>query len=332
MVKCLIIAPNEGGVEYHRLFKPSDLLTKTGKFEMYSTNMLNHSNLDVLDEGFDWVIFSRMLCVEDVDISSDVLQAVKRSGAKIVVDIDDHWKLHHGHILEKHWRKMKFEQRTVFALTNADMVWTTHRHLADQIPNENVHVIPNAIDPTEGQWQPSRVEDYSIGWFGSAAHEKDVETIESQFTAWSRVNASVKVLSPYNDKQAKVWLSIAKSLGGCDMMNTQDIWNYAKMYDHVSVSIAPLADNVFNSFKSELKAIEAGFKGKAFMCTKMHPYTICCTKENSELFRPSNLIASLNRMKDTNYRNDKAESLSEMVRKNYDLREVNKLREQTLSE
>lgn len=332
MTKCLIIAPNEGGVEYHRLFKPSDLLSKTGRFEMYSTNMLNHSNFDVLDEGFDWVIFSRMLCVEDVDISEDVLQAVKKSGAKIVVDVDDYWKLHHGHLLEQHWRKMKFEQRTVFALKNADMVWTTHNHLADQIPNRNVHVIPNAIDPTEEQWQPSKVEYYSIGWFGSAAHEKDVETIETQFTAWSRANPSVKVLSPYNEKQAKVWVSIAKSLGGCDMINTQDIWNYAKMYDHVSVSIAPLADNVFNSFKSELKAIEAGFKGKAFMCTKMHPYTICCTKENSELFRPSNLIASLNKMKDANYRNDKAEALSEMVRKNYDLREVNKMRKQTLSE
>ena len=330
MTKCLIITPNQGGVEYHRLFRPSDLLTKTGRFEMYHTNILNHSNFDVLDEGFDWVIFSRMLCVEDVDISQDVFDAVKKSGAKIVVDVDDYWKLHHGHLLEKHWHKMKFEQRTVFALKNADMVWTTHTHLADQVPNKNVHVIPNAIDPTEEQWQPSKVEDYRIGWFGSAAHEKDVETIAKQFTNWKRSNPSVKVLSPYNEHQSYVWLGIAKSLGECGMMNTMDVWNYGKMYDQVSVSIAPLADNVFNSFKSELKAIEAGFKGKAFMCTKMHPYTLCCTKGNSELFRPSNLIKSLNRMKDKAYREDKAITLSEHVRRLYDLRVVNKLREQLL--
>lgn len=331
MTKCLIIAPNEGGVEYHRMFKPSDLLSKTGRFEMYYTNLLNHSNFDVLDEGFEWVIFSRMLSVEDVDISEDVLQSVKKSGAKIVVDVDDYWKLHNGHMLESHWRKMKFEHRIKYALSNADMVWTTHNHLADQIPNKNVHVIPNAIDPTEKQWQPSKVEEYSIGWFGSAAHEKDVKTISKQFRSWSSKNKGVKVISPYNEKQKRIWLSIAQSLGECDMVATQDIWNYGRLYDHVSVSIAPLADNVFNSFKSELKAIEAGFKGKAFMCTKMHPYTICCTKDNSELFRPSSLIKSLNKMKDANYRNDKAEALSEMVRKNYDLCNVNLLREQLLS-
>lgn len=329
-MKILIVTPNQGGVEYHRLFKPFILLAASEGYEVSHVNLLNYTNFDVLDEGFDYVVFSRILCVEDFDISDDVLDHVKRSGAKLIVDVDDYWKLHSGHLLENHWRKMKFEQRTMFALSNADMVWTTHNQLADLIPNKNAVVIPNAIDPTEAQWQPSKVDDYSIGWFGSPAHERDVLTIAGQFRNWRKNSKGVKVFSPYNEDKAMVYIRIAYSLGECDLVSTTDVWNYGKMYDNVSVSIAPLADNYFNTCKSELKAIEAGFKGKAFMCTKMHPYTLCCTNENSVLFRPSNLIKGLDAMKDRAFREDKAAKLSEYVRENYDLRRVNELRKQTL--
>jgi hypothetical protein len=328
-MKILVIIPNEGGVEYHRLIKPFTLLADQGH-EVNSVNLLNHSNFDVLENGYDYVVFSRILCIEEIDISIDVLNAVRKSGAKVIVDVDDYWKLHHGHLLERHWRMMKYDARTEFALKNADMVWTTHKHLAAKVDNFNTHVIPNAIDPTEAQWQPSKVDDYSIGWFGSAAHEGDVKTIAGQFRNWSKNNKDVKVYSTYNESQAKIFMRIAHSLGECNLVPSKSVYEYGNMYDLVSVSIAPLSDNSFNACKSELKAIEAGFKGKAFIATKMHPYTICCDVNNSVLFRPSNLIAGLNKMKDEAFREDKAAALSEMVRANYDLRTVNKLREQLL--
>lgn len=327
-MKILIVVPNEGGVEYHRLIKPFTLIGE--RHEVNAVNMLNHSNFDVLNNGYDYVIFSRILCIEEIDISSDVLNAVKKSGAKLIVDVDDYWKLHHGHLLEKHWRYMKFAERTEYALKQADMVWTTHKVLADKIPNKNVYIIPNAIDPTEAQWQPSKVDEYSIGWFGSAAHEVDVKTIANQFRNWRKNNQGVNVYSTYNEHQSHIFMRIAYSLGECNLVPSKSVYEYGNMYDLVSVSIAPLADNSFNVCKSELKAIEAGFKGKAFIATKMHPYTICCNKDNSVLFRPSSLIKGLNQLKDKSFRDDKAAALSEMVRANYDLRKVNKLREQTL--
>jgi processive 1,2-diacylglycerol beta-glucosyltransferase len=326
-MRILLVTANNGGVEYHRLFKPFQLLTE---HHVAQTNVLCPENYDVLDEGWDWVVFSRMLSPHDHDISAEVLTMVKRSGAKVLVDVDDYWRLHHGHILERHWSKMKFEKRTLYALTNADMVWTTHQHLADKVPNANTHIIPNAIDPTEAQWQPSKVDGLSIGWFGSAAHEKDVDTISQPFRYWRRANPSVRVVSTYSEKDPRTFLRIAAALGECDLAPAKDIWNYATLYDMVSVSIAPLADNEFNLCKSELKAIEAGFKGKAFAATKIHPYTLCCDDTNSVLFRPSTLVKKLDRMKDTAFREDIAAALSVKVRENYDLRNVNELREQAL--
>lgn len=328
-MKILLVTANNGGVEYHRLFKPFSLMSEA--HHVAHTNVLCPENYDVLDEGWDWVVFSRMLSPHDEDISAEVLTMVKRSGAKLLVDVDDYWRLHHGHILERHWHRMRFEARAVYALTNADMVWTTHQHLADKVPNANTVIVPNAIDPTEAQWQPYKVEGLSIGWFGSAAHGKDIETISRPFRYWRKANPDVRVVSTYSKKDARTFLLIAAALGECDLAPSKDIWNYATLYDMVSVSIAPLADNAFNLCKSELKAIEAGFKGKAFAATKIHPYTLCCNDANSVMFRPSTLVKQLDKLKDDAFREDIAAALSETVRKNYDLRKVNEIREQTLN-
>jgi glycosyltransferase involved in cell wall biosynthesis len=54
---------------------------------------------------------------------------------------------------------------------------------------------------------------------------------------------------------------------------TQDINRYAFNYNHFDVSLAPLVDSYFNSCKSELKIIEAGFHKKAIIASDVKPYT-----------------------------------------------------------
>jgi glycosyltransferase involved in cell wall biosynthesis len=55
---------------------------------------------------------------------------------------------------------------------------------------------------------------------------------------------------------------------------TQDINKYALNYNYFDVSLAPLIDSVFNSNKSQLKAIEAGFHKKAIIASEVQPYTL----------------------------------------------------------
>lgn len=55
---------------------------------------------------------------------------------------------------------------------------------------------------------------------------------------------------------------------------TKSIESYAKGYNEFDVALAPLVDNSFNKYKSQLKVIEAGFHKKALIAQNYGPYTI----------------------------------------------------------
>lgn len=55
---------------------------------------------------------------------------------------------------------------------------------------------------------------------------------------------------------------------------TEDIKKYAFNYNYFDVSLAPLLENEFNSNKSQLKIIEAGFHKKAVISSEVQPYTL----------------------------------------------------------
>ena len=57
-------------------------------------------------------------------------------------------------------------------------------------------------------------------------------------------------------------------------MWTRDIKHYATHYSNVDVLIAPLKENAFNMYKSELKEIECGFTNTAFIGQDFGAYTI----------------------------------------------------------
>lgn len=55
---------------------------------------------------------------------------------------------------------------------------------------------------------------------------------------------------------------------------TKDIMRYCTHYNDIDVLLVPLEENKFNSFKSELKLIEAGMMGKAAVVSNFGPYQI----------------------------------------------------------
>ena len=55
---------------------------------------------------------------------------------------------------------------------------------------------------------------------------------------------------------------------------TKDMNNYYKHYENIDVLLVPLKENNFNSVKSQLKIVEAGFAHKAIIAQDFGPYTI----------------------------------------------------------
>lgn len=58
---------------------------------------------------------------------------------------------------------------------------------------------------------------------------------------------------------------------------TEDINRYAFNYNSIDVSLVPLVDSEFNSNKSQLKIIEAGFHKKAVILSDVNPYKMDLT-------------------------------------------------------
>ena len=60
---------------------------------------------------------------------------------------------------------------------------------------------------------------------------------------------------------------------------------YYQQYNHVDILLAPLIENHFNSVKSNLKFVEAGFAKIPIIATNFGPYspsTIGCTPINEK--------------------------------------------------
>lgn len=55
---------------------------------------------------------------------------------------------------------------------------------------------------------------------------------------------------------------------------TEDVSKYGSNYNYFDVSLVPLVDNIFNTNKSQLKVIEAGFHKKAIIANETLPYTL----------------------------------------------------------
>ena len=106
---------------------------------------------------------------------------------------------------------------------------------------------------------------------------------------------------------------------------------YATMYNDIDISLVPLINNNFNSFKSQIKIIEAGWFKKAVIVSNVMPYTLDCNNRNSILVSPSKRgygwgTAMKSLILNPNKREDLAEELHEHVTANYNMDVVNKVR------
>jgi hypothetical protein len=295
------------GVEYHRLLMPLHL---TG----YDVTRCVGADFSILNYGFDVVLFNRSLPVK---AQAELIRDLQDEGTRVIVDIDDYWVMKRDHYLGRHPDNKRYQARVMEALTLADEVWTTHDLLAKKVRllNKNVHVIPNAIDPTEEQWQPKEYYQQRIGWAGGITHKADLMLTKG---AWGDV---VPVICGANGD--KEWQDIAKQIP-CRMVEGKHVGEYAHLYEMFDIAIAPLVDTTFNRHKSNLKIIEAGMKGLPIFVQNIHPYTdtakgIHKVNDWTDAIREASAMT-------TEQIQHEGQALREYVLANYDLREVNKLR------
>lgn len=122
---------------------------------------------------------------------------------------------------------------------------------------------------------------------------------------------------------------------------TRDINNYAHNYNHLDISLAPLVENKFNLFKSQLKVVEAGFHKKALIAQDFGAYTLDLTNvfDGSKINPKGNAILIDSRKNHKQWAQSikrlinnpeiiqmMGENLNEMVMDRFDLTKVTKTR------
>lgn len=308
-----IIYHNEGGVEYHRLLKPGQLLHESG----HDVTLCKGASQEMFGM-FDVVIFNRKL---NIVKQKEFIKELQRHGAYVICDIDDYWILPKTHVLYKYYQQIR--KQHIEALTYSDEVWTTHEHLKGYVTklNDNCFVIPNAIDPREPQWQPKKTYGTRIGWAGSPAHFDDLKLTVDHW------GDTIPVICGFN-KDEPEWIRIADMLKG-DYITGMSVYEYGYLYDQFDIAIAPLLVNRFSVCKSNLKIVEAGMKGLPIFVQNTHPYT----DEVKGIFRVDNWATSLQAASAMDAETVKGlgAELRRYVLDNYDLQRINEIRRQRVA-
>lgn len=124
---------------------------------------------------------------------------------------------------------------------------------------------------------------------------------------------------------------------------TKPIDVYATHYNNIDVLLAPLVENEFNSVKSQLKVLEAGFFHKAIIASNFGPYTLdlknALTKSNEIVPQGNALLVDKNKndwgkyikllLDNRDLLTQLQENLYNTVKDTYSLEKVTELRKET---
>lgn len=279
--------------------------------------------------------FSEMEIQEDINIlycnrmpsgGPGEMRRLQSEGWKVIVDIDDYWHVETNNPYYEKQKLMGIAQVIYTCLKDADHVVASTAHLADKILpfQKNVTVIPNALPFDKGQYSPVKSNHgrSKFLWAGSSCHRDDLRLLPDGF------DLTIAGFDRTNER----WREIIAEHPGVKVQPHLLRQKYFMHYEGHAVSLAPLVDSPFNRCKSNLKMLEAGAKKMAFIASDVLPYAnsvddkIVTYASGRDGFRKEmNLLD-----KNPSLIADNAERLAEHVRKNYQLSDANKIRQQLI--
>jgi glycosyltransferase involved in cell wall biosynthesis len=142
---------------------------------------------------YDIVHFHRSIG-HDYDNSVNLIQRLNLLNIITIMDLDDYWLPTKEHPVHQMVLQSKLHEKIMANLKAASHVTTTTSIFANEISkfNKNVYVLPNAINPKEGQFnvktEPS--DKLRFGWLGGSSHLYDLKLLDG----------TINKLSSYKDK------------------------------------------------------------------------------------------------------------------------------------
>lgn len=261
------------GCGYHRVILP------LGFMQNIKGYVTNHITPDKTD-GWDILLYNRLS-----PFDSKWQEARDILGCKVVIDLDDYWKLPPNHINHGHYEN--FGKRIENNIAVADLVTVTNKTLADKVRefNDNVLIFPNAIPFGRNQFiEEKRICDkIRIFWCGGVTHEEDLKMLRGPISKLKMHADKIQmVLGGYTDTDEyskSIWQRMFSyfTCGGQlpykKIHSTRPV-NYMQMYEHADVMVIPLEASEWHSCKSNLKILEAASKRIPCIVSNVAPYNL----------------------------------------------------------
>ncbi|CAB5217717.1 RfaG Glycosyltransferase [uncultured Caudovirales phage] len=341
------IVNQTSGSCYHRVYTP---LMNMGH-EVLITNTL-------FDEAFnkpvDVVVINRYCSFISVDANENeddflikewekndkkIDEYRKKYGFKLVIDIDDFWQLDNSHIFYNNWTDNKIANFILNNIIKADIVTTTHSRLAELIEpyNKNVYILPNAIPNGFEQFNINKIESEQIRlmWQGSITHKNDVNILR---------NPMKRVLtdSILMNKVQTVFAGFIEDLMDCNYMldaftcglqlspkvyKAMKPTEYYQIYNDADICLIPLVDSKFNSYKSNLKILEAASAGIPVIVSNVNPYLnfehVLYVDSQKDWYKNIKLLVD-----NENERKEYGLKLKEYCNEKYNFNKINQIRKE----
>ncbi len=270
---------------------------------------------------FDLVHFLRQIGVNGQ--TEGIKQRLDRLGIPFGLDLDDFWELPDNHLIAGEYKQFKVTETVIESIKAAKFVTCTTSILAYEIMkyNPNVYVLENGLDLEHEAWQVEGTKSdlLRFGFMLGSTHFHDLKkaapSVNNLFR--SSLKGYQVALAGFSAEQGKpsIYIGMEKILTDNHNLIDKSYRNYLALctehrnnefnkmpyvrlwgkpveefghvYKDIDVSVVPLVNNQFNNCKSELKVIEAAFKGKCVIASNVAPYTICLNEKNSYLVNSS---------------------------------------------
>jgi glycosyltransferase involved in cell wall biosynthesis len=269
------------GIAYHRLYVPHFRMATNKQLDVVVNQRMEEWH--AIDyKSVDLVIFNRWLGPRQEDILTDLA----KNNIPYIVDVDDYWKLHGGHLAKKIYQK-EVSKGIKQAVQYADGITTTTPIMSETLkkinPNAPIAELHNCIDFEHKQWNHKKKssDKIRIGWVGGISHTSDMSLILDVFPELAKKHDIEVYVCGYtsgNDIQMREWsLLIDKFANGSrpswlkiiDGLNPNE---YGMLYTHFDIAIAPLQNTRFNHHKSPLKIAEAAAYNMPILVSAVNPY------------------------------------------------------------
>lgn len=337
----------ETGVSYHRFVQPMDYTL----WDEGDSATLKWHGTDETEENLECDILAYSLFLETDAVLLKNLQA---KGTRIVVDVDDDWDIPVSHPRYQILTERRFQQRVLGNIRIADVVTCPTLRLQEKIRqyNKNTVVIPNALPyGYEAYHDRDRVQSDRTRFIyvGGSSHYEDIRMLEGKFKRIasdpSIKNHSNFIMCGYRPHQAKRYLTNydqENQTNNYAMVKVPGVWDkigaifaqtqcelvlpnlppqhYITHYNHGDISLIPLKESTWASYKSPLKLAEAATRNIPAICSRTAPYSDVDAPGVIWVDHPDDWLKHIKKcIKDKEYVRDMGMQLGEYCREHYDL-------------